>query len=562
MIIQVPRDEIRETGFRTPYLLINVISERRQQITDNAIKSLLKADLTKEYRAILAEAPEGKKRVAMVIGLVLNALKGDMEPLIEDQARMGSIRVLQKIPLQNAILAHSISEYEITREFIRRYSDSTSIETNLNDLHENLAVLNYVYYRAKATITDSYLRTRDEFIDKRNKQIEGLYKLQSVFHDNPNISQLTQTFIQDVSNILGGAHVILTINTKPNKNLFPMEQIGSSPVALDLFTSEQMDNALKEMIQIRDPSMVDRNSRKQFPINPESIETIPSGFWLVIPIFTKNKFYGFLSIDTEKFGEQLFGADSYIILSVVSEIAQAMEKNQNLIDLRKSQKMLQRIANRIIYLQEEERKKISADIHDTIIQRLTGIWYKLLYMEEMSLYKNKPEKDLFNSLKTYVNESIIEARRIVYVLRPMMLEELGVQKTIEEYVHNYIAEHPISVDVVFKGDLSRLSPAKQTSLFRILQETMENIKKHSGSKKAAIAIKCTESELSFSVEDFGIGNARGSPKKSNVGTSHFGLVIIEERVKAVGGKVKYGFKSSGGFFVKGKIPILRMKEAR
>ena len=180
----------------------------------------------------------------------------------------------------------------------------------------------------------------------------------------------------------------------------------------------------------------------------------------MVPIFTESRFYGFLSINTGKLNGQLFGADSYVILSVVSKIAQAMERNQDLVKLRKSQKMLQRLASRIIYMQEEERKKISAEIHDTIIQRLTGIWFKLLYLEETMPIRKQTDLDSFVSLKSYVNDSIKEGRRIVYGLRPLMLDELGAKKTIEEYVKNFRLENSMEVDLGFQGGFFQAVPGK------------------------------------------------------------------------------------------------------
>lgn len=549
------KNAIEEAGFRVPHLLIKAISERKPQILTAVFESLRRADLKKEYKTLLADSQEGQRRTAMVLGLIQKALAGDMQPLIEDQIRTGYIRVIQRVPLHNTFKAHTIIEHEIVREFIKFYSDYSSTEMGLKDLHEEVAVLNFLYDKVKETVSDSYLKTRDEIIEKRNKQIEGLYKLRNTLDENSDLSQFSQTFINEVSNILGASHVILTINSQTKNNFQPTIQVGSSTVALDLFVNEKMGEILKKMVQMRVPCLVDHHGRKQFPINPESIETIPSGYWLAIPIFTESKFYGFLSINTEKLSGQLFGADSYVILSVVLKIAQAMERNQYLIELGKSQKRLQRLASRIIYMQEEERKKISAEIHDTIIQRLTGIWFKLLYLEEVLPDIKNTERELFNSLKSYVNDSIMEGRRIVYGLRPLMLDELGVQKTIEEYVHKYKVENSIEVDLDIKGDLSRLSPEKQTSVFRILQEAMENIKKHSNSRNARIHLQCNESELSFSVEDFGNGKTRRVPKRNDIGKSHFGLIIIDERVKAVGGKLKYGFKNSGGFRLKGNIPI-------
>ena len=551
------KNAIHEAGFRVPHLLINSISERKQQILHSIFQSIHKADLKEEYKILLAGSEEGRRRTEMVLGLIQKALCGDMQPLTDDQIRTGYIRVVQKVPLHNTLKVHSIMEQTITREFINHYSDYSDKEINLKNLHEEVIVLNFVYGKIKEIVSESYLKTRDEIIDKRGMQIEGLYKLGNTLSDNLNIQNFSQIFINDVSNILGAAHVILSINNRrtTNKRFIPTHQVGSSTVALELFIDEKMDEILAKMVKVRVPNLVDHDGRKQFPVNSESIETIPSGYWLVVPIFTESKFYGFLSINTGKLNGRLFGADSYVILSVVSKIAQAMERNQDLAKLRKSQKMLQRLASRIIYMQEEERKKISADIHDTIIQRLTGIWFKILYLEETMPIMKQADNDSFDSLKSYVNDSIKEGRRIVYGLRPLMLDELGAEKTIEEYVKNFRVENSMEVDLDFKGDFSKLSPEKQTSVFRILQEAMENIKKHSNSKRARIHLDCKEEELSFFVEDFGTGKWQMVLKDEEMGKSHFGLDIMDERAKAVGGKVKYGFKNRGGFVVKGMIPM-------
>ena len=555
---------IYDAGFRVPHLLVNSISERKQQILHSTFQAVRKADLKDEYKILMADSEEGRRRTEMVLGLIQKALCGDMQPLIDDQIRTGYIRVVQKVPLHNTLKVHTIMEQAITREFINSYSDYSSTEMNLKDLHEEVITLNFVYGKVKEVVSESFLKTRDEIIEKRGMQIEGLYKLGNTLDDNSKVSSFSQVFINEVSNILGAAHVILTINASStaNKRFFPTVQVGSSTVALELFANEKMDDILRKMVRVRVPCLVDHDGRKQFPVNSESIETIPSGYWLVVPIFTESKFYGFLSINTAKLNGQLFGADSYVILSVVSKIAQAMERNQDLVKLKKSQRMLQRLASRIIYMQEEERKKISAEIHDTIIQRLSGIWFKLLYLEETMPAMKQTDHDAFVSLKSYVNDSIMEGRRIVYGLRPLMLDELGVKKTIEEYVKNFRSDNSMELDLDFKGDFSRLSPEKQTSVFRILQEAMENIRKHSNSKRALIRLDCTNVELSFLVEDFGTGKSKRFLKKEEIGKSHFGLDIMEERAKAVGGKVKYGFKNRGGFVVQGMIPMDNSRRLR
>ncbi len=536
---------------RVPRLLINAMRDKKGIIIDRLLDLIRASDFRESYISFLTDTEEGRRRLRIVYELVLRALQGDIQPLVEDQFLMGYTRAIQGVPLENTLQIHRLIERSITIEFLNLYADT---DLGYRDLQEEIVFLGVVADKAKEIISKSYLKTREEIINKRTEQIGGLYKLRIAVDENMSIPMLGQLITNEVARILGASHVVLTLNTPARVRKVPVMQFGSSSSSLQMFGANNMNEKIRKMSRIRVPHLIDHHGLKAYPILPDGIENVPSGYWLAIPVFTGNTFYGFLSIDTGTLKSPLIGADASVLFSVVSKIAQAMERSETLRILRRSQIELRRMANRIIQAQEEERKKISAEIHDTLIQRLTSIWYKMLYLEEVNPLVRDSGQDDWDFLKDYVNESIKEARRIVYGLRPLMLDELGLQRTIEDHVKTFQAQNAIRVDVSFEGDCSRLSAEKQVSVFRILQEALENVKKHSNASHAQVEFRFDDKDCAFLVKDFGTRKTEQVAKKEDSPRSHFGLMVMRERAKAMGGRLESGYRGNGGFVVRGAIP--------
>lgn len=256
------------------------------------------------------------------------------------------------------------------------------------------------------------------------------------------------------------------------------------------------------MLGVQVPHLVDPERATMHPISPADIEVFPHHLWLLIPIFTKQNFYGFLSINNAG-SDTKMGTDAYVVFSVVWKIAQALERNQTLRTLRKSKAELRRLTSRIIDVQKEYRQKISAEIHDTIIQKMTCIWLKLQFFEKRHPFHVKEFGSDFEFLKADTDQSIQEARRTVSGLRPPGLDELGIERAVEGYVKLFQEQNPIRVDLSFEGDYSSLSAEKQINVFRIIQEAMENVGKHSHAAYARVALRCVNDRCFFLVEDSG-----------------------------------------------------------
>ncbi|MGZ8429753.1 MAG: sensor histidine kinase, partial [Candidatus Deferrimicrobiaceae bacterium] len=130
-----------------------------------------------------------------------------------------------------------------------------------------------------------------------------------------------------------------------------------------------------------------------------------------------------------------------------------------------------------------------------------------------------------------------------------------IQRAVEGYVKQFQEQNPIRVDLSFEGDYSSLSAEKQINVFRIIQEAMENVGKHSHAAHARVALRCVNDRCFFLVEDSGNGDRGPKPVRRDAPRSHFGLKIMKERADAMGGVLRYGRTKGGGYSVRGNVPV-------
>ncbi len=537
---------------RIPRLLVHTMRDRKTAILESFLEAIRASEFTDSYRAFLTDTQEGKRRIGIVYELLVKGIQGNLQPLIDDQLRTGYIRARKQVPLDNTLQFHRILERIIIDEFLTLHAD---FELNPKDLYAETRVLGFVIDKSKEMISRSYIKTKEEIIEKRSKQIENLYNLRIAMDGSMSIPEFSQMMTREVSEILGASYVVVTIYSRGKKTKKPHYQAGNSAVALRTFQESRIHETQRDIIGVQVPHLIDPERQTTCRISPADIEVFPHHRWLMIPIFTKQNFYGFLSINNAE-SDSRIGTDAYVVLSVVSKIAKALERNQTLRILRKSKMELRRLTSRIIDVQEEHRQMISAEIHDTIIQKLTCIWLKLQFLQTRYPRRVKEFHEEFDFLKSYTDRSIQEARRIVSGLRPPALDELGIQKAIEGYVNVFREQNPIRVDLSFEGDFSALSSEKQINVFRIIQEALENARKHSNASGVWVVLRCVNGKCFFSVEDSGNGRSVLEPGRRTSPQGNFGLKIMKERADAMGGVLMYGrSKKGGGYSVRGNVPV-------
>ncbi|SHE83733.1 two-component system, NarL family, sensor histidine kinase DegS [Thermoanaerobacter uzonensis DSM 18761] len=200
----------------------------------------------------------------------------------------------------------------------------------------------------------------------------------------------------------------------------------------------------------------------------------------------------------------------------------------------------QALSVKIIEAQEEERKRIAREIHDGPAQAMANVLLKSELCEKLITKDIELAKIELKNLKDIVQQSLKEVRKIIYDLRPSALDDLGLVPALSRYIKNFSEETGIFVDFTVLSDYKRLSPEIEITCFRVVQEALTNIKKHSRAKNASVKFEFGMRFISIIIKDDGIGF-----DKENIGQG-YGLMGMRERVEILNGKFEISsFKNKG-----------------
>ena len=204
----------------------------------------------------------------------------------------------------------------------------------------------------------------------------------------------------------------------------------------------------------------------------------------------------------------------------------------------------------LLKLQENDRQRIAADLHDSVLQNLTLVMHNLELSAKFIDYDPIRAKLELESNRKLVKETIDEIRSTIFDLRPMQFDDFGFKRTIENQINNYKSR--TSMEFICDIDeLEGVDTVYLITVFRVCQELMINAIKHSRGTKLFITISKYDSGVHVFVSDNGIGMTSPSDGEEN----HFGLKILRERVDILGGFVKIESSENGGTKVSVDIPI-------
>ncbi|MDD3839296.1 MAG: sensor histidine kinase [Clostridia bacterium] len=218
------------------------------------------------------------------------------------------------------------------------------------------------------------------------------------------------------------------------------------------------------------------------------------------------------------------------------------------------------LAAQIILAQEEERRKVARDIHDGPAQLMSNIVLKAELCEKLSEKDITMLKGELNNLKDLVRGCLKEVRKIIYDLRPMSLDDLGLMPTLERYINDYQERTCIDTKFNVIGQEVKLKLVSEVAIFRIIQEALNNIYKHSGSDRANIKFEFNKNNLILMIRDYGKGFIPEDVPKKDDESGGFGLDSMRQRVELLEGKFSIKSEKGKGTMIFINIPINSCKE--
>lgn len=218
---------------------------------------------------------------------------------------------------------------------------------------------------------------------------------------------------------------------------------------------------------------------------------------------------------------------------------------------------------RIIKAQEDERQRVAREIHDGPAQSMSNVVLKAEICEKLIDVDILKAKEELRELKRVVRDCLRDVRMIIYNLRPMSLDDLGLVPTLQRYIATYHEENGINISFKTSGVFDDIRPMISLAAFRIIQEALSNIKKHAHAENVTINLEFLEDKLKVYVYDDGTGFDITSLKSraENV-NSGFGLFSMRERIELLNGKIDMDSSPGKGTRLNVTLPLIQDEGAK
>ncbi|MGE7304184.1 sensor histidine kinase [Priestia megaterium] len=251
--------------------------------------------------------------------------------------------------------------------------------------------------------------------------------------------------------------------------------------------------------------------------------------------------------ETIKRADHLVGQISVVLNYLTSDLKQVGEIVEDAIQK-------EYFGFRIIEAQEEERKRLSREIHDGPAQMLANVMMRSELIDR--IYRERSAKEAMGEirdLRKMVRSALYEVRRIIYDLRPMALDDLGLIPTLRKYldtIEDYNEGKP-RITFISIGQEKRTASKLEVALFRLVQEAVTNALKHADATEIQVKIEFNNEHAILLVKDDGCGFNQEEKKENS-----FGLIGMKERVDLLDGTISVHSKINQGTLVMIKVPII------
>jgi signal transduction histidine kinase len=213
---------------------------------------------------------------------------------------------------------------------------------------------------------------------------------------------------------------------------------------------------------------------------------------------------------------------------------------------RHAEESMHRLSARLLQLQDEERRHIARELHDSTAQTLYGLAIKLRLVAQSERPPDPKSDQLLAESRQLADQCLSEMRTMAYLLHPPSLDELGLLPACRSLVKGFTERSQILVDLKVPPDLDRLPREMETALFRVMQESLSNIHRHSGSKTACIQLSENDHEIRLEVSDQGRGLVREMVDRVIDETQlGVGIAGMRERIRQLGGQLEIRSSSKG-----------------
>lgn len=273
------------------------------------------------------------------------------------------------------------------------------------------------------------------------------------------------------------------------------------------------------------------------PINVDDYQNYPAAIApfvqagltsvVAVPIVSGDRVFGALSLVSTDRAKRFSDSDVTVLTSIGRQTGIAIE-NARLYE------RMRFYARQITRAQEDERKRVARELHDETVQMLIALSRRLEGLAALSEPLPKTAVERLAALQELIGTTLAGVRRFIRDLRPSTLDHLGLVATIEGLTDD-LTDDGIETELAVVGEARRLQPEEELVLFRIIQEALSNIRRHSEASHATVRIRFHLDRVQVTVQDDGVGFDAPARMDGLVSTGKLGLIGMYERARMLGG---------------------------
>ncbi len=209
----------------------------------------------------------------------------------------------------------------------------------------------------------------------------------------------------------------------------------------------------------------------------------------------------------------------------------------------------------LITAQEDERKRVARELHDDLGQALGALALQTEAIEQLIASDSEGAINQLNLIRELINDTTDRMYELILALRPSTLDDLGLVAALQSHAERFLSGSGIEFELKTDGLADRLEPEMETALYRIYQEALNNVRRHSGAKRVSISMTRHDGFLESEIQDDGRGFDPRGLDSSEDNPQGLGLLGIKERVNQLGGEVEIISNPESGTLIRLRLPI-------
>ena len=397
---------------------------------------------------------------------------------------------------------------------------------------------------------------------RRHHQLLALSQISSAVSGLRDLDAILRIALDNVLGLISGSVGGILLLDGKTKTLYYRIQRGLSAQYTERRRIPLGEGIAGRVAQSGEPMLVEDVSKDSRAADPDLVSAEGIKGFVSIPLKTKDKVVGVMNIFSHVSGR--FGADDVFLLNSIGDyLGTTIEQARLYERLARVGERYKDLLQHALSAQEQERKRVAAELHDETAQSLTSLTLSLQAIIGLAEMKGFGDAEFIERLKkthSYAVHAGNEIVRLMKELRPTLLDELGLPAAIHRYAKDSLQAQGFNLSAEFIGTEQRFQPEVEVTLFRIAQGAIGNILEHSEAKNVSIKLECTDTECVLNIADDGKGFDVNKLTQVERGGRGAGLFTMRERTSLLGGTGYVKSKPGQGTKIIVKVPLARSLE--